>query len=410
VAGPPGSAAPQPTGRRTEERSERGATRSIDLLHVTQCTDGGVAAYVTAAATDQLARGWTVAVASPEGGRLPADLAARGIRWLHWPAQRSPHSAAAEAVLLSRAIRSARPRLVHLHSAKAGLAGRLAVRGRLPTLFQPHGWSWLAVRGLVAGASLRWERAAARWTDLIVCVGTGEAAHGQACGVRGRYAVVRNGVDLDRFRPVTDGERLAIRAQLGIDPDAPLAVCVGRVTPQKGQDVLVAAWPLVQQRQPDAQLCLVGDGDLVPRIRARCPAGVRLCGAVEDVRPWYAAADLVALPSRWEGLPLTLVEALACGRPVVASAVPGLADVLPAGAGAVVPPEDPVALAAAIVQRLDDRGRLRAESRAAARCAAGFGARRTFEELAAVTDRTARAWVGAAGTGSSRMGHGPGTR
>ena len=129
----------------------------------------------------------------------------------------------------------------------------------------------------------------------------------------------------------------------------------------------------------------------MPRIRTSCPAGVRLCGAVDDARPWYAAADLVVLPSRWEGLPLTLVEALACGRPVVAAAVPGLAEVVPAGAGALVPPENPAALAAAIAQRLDDRGRLRAESRTAARCATGFSARRTFEELAAVTDQAARA-------------------
>ena len=374
------------------------------ILHVTQCTDGGVAAYVTAAAADQVARGWTVAVASPEGDRLPADLAARGVRWLRWPARRSPRSTSAEAVLLSRVIRSARPHVVHLHSAKAGLAGRLAVRGRLPTLFQPHGWSWLAVRGLVAAASLRWERVAARWTDLIVCVGAGEAAHGRARGVRGRYAVIRNGVDLDRFRPATDGERLAARARVGIDPGVPLAVCVGRVTPQKGQDVLVAAWPLVRQRCPGARLCLVGDGDLVPRIRARCPTGVRLCGAVQDVRPWYAAADLVVLPSRWEGLPLTLVEALACGRPVVAAAVPGLAEVVPADAGALVPPEDPVALAAAIAQRLGDGDRLRAESRAAARCATGFSARRTFDELAAVTDLAARGRIPA----RTRRGWAPG--
>jgi len=295
---------------------------------------------------------------------------------------------------LARLIEETAPEVVHLHSSKAGLAGRLAVRGRLPTLFQPHGWSWLAVRGAVAAATVRWERLATRWTDVIVCVGDGEAEQGRTNGVRGNYAVVRNGVDLDRFRPAREA-RTANRARLGIDPRARLAVCVGRVTRQKGQDVLLAAWPQISARCADAELCVVGDGDLLPTLWAQAPPGVRFCTA-DDVLPWYAAADVVVLPSRWEGLSLTLLEALASGRPVVATAIDGLAEALPHSSGALVRPEDPGALAAEVVRRFDDPALVQTESQAAARHAVKFDARRTFDHLAAVTETAVEARRGAA--------------
>lgn len=355
------------------------------MLHVAQPVDGGVGRYVADAAADQLARGWDVLVACPPTGRLPEALAAAGVPVLPWVAGRSPGAASsAETVRLAGLVAAARPDVVHLHSAKAGLAGRLALRGRRRTLFQPHGWSWLATTGSTAAATLRWERvAAARWTDALVCVGEGEAAEGRAHRIPGEYAVVRNGVDLTRFAPADAG---AARALLGL-PAGPVVVCVGRLTRQKGQDLLLAAWPAVTAAHPGATLALVGGGDLLDGVAV--PAGVVLVGDVADVRPWYAAADLLVQPSRWEGLPLTLLEALASGRPVVATAVPGLRDVLPPEAGALVPAGNAAALAGAITARLGDPALLAAESAAAARVAARFDLRRTLGELATLTERTA---------------------
>jgi glycogen synthase len=102
-------------------------------------------------------------------------------------------------------------------------------------------------------------------------------------------------------------------------------------------------------------------------------------------------AGLVVLPSRWEGLSLTLLEALASGRPAVAAAVPGLAEALPSGAGALVPSADPGALAAEIRRRLTDPGLILTESAAAARQAVDFDVRHTFDQLATVTEQVARA-------------------
>jgi glycosyltransferase involved in cell wall biosynthesis len=109
-------------------------------------------------------------------------------------------------------------------------------------------------------------------------------------------------------------------------------------------------------------------------------------GAASDVRPWLVAADVVVLPSRWEGLPLTLLEALAVGRPVVGSHIPGIAEVLPATAGGLVPAEDPTALAEAIAARLCRPDRAAAEGAAGARHAAKhFDGRRTFHALADIS-------------------------
>jgi glycosyltransferase involved in cell wall biosynthesis len=359
----------------------------LSVLHVAQPTDGGVAGYVVAACRDQAARGWDITVACPDEGRLAADLTNVGIPHLTWQAGRSPGPGSVdEARRLGRLVDRQRPDVVHLHASKAGLAGRLALRRRLPTLFQPHAWSWLAVDGSVRAASIGWERVAARWTDLFVCVGAAEAEQGRALGVRGRYTVVRNGVDLDRFSPADDRIRAAARGQLGVEADVPLAVCIGRVTRQKGQDVLISAWRLVQQHCPRAELSVVGDGDLLQGLRSEQTSGVRFAGPVTDVRSWLAAADIVVLPSRWEGLPLTALEALATGRSVVASAIPGLLEVITPAVGALIAPDDPAALADSVVRRLLDRSLARAEGNAAARHAAQFDLRRTFDRLAAATE------------------------
>lgn len=359
----------------------------LSVLHAAQPTDAGVASYVAAVATDQLTRGWRVTVACPGGGHLAASLAAYGVPRLHWPATRSPGTATvSETRRLRQLIGTVAPDVVHLHSAKAGLAGRLALRGGLPTLFQPHGWSWLAARGGTARAALAWERLAARWTDLLVCVGEGEAAHARHQRVGPREVVIRNGVDLSRFAPVDERARLAARDRLGVDQDVPLAVCLGRVTRQKGQDVLLAAWPLVRCA---AQLCVVGDGDLLPGLRGCAPPGVRLVPPVTDPRPWYAAADVVVLPSRWEGLSLTLLEALASGCSVVVSDIPGLAEAVTNGAGARVSVGDAGALAEALTQRLTQSDLRTAEGRNAALAAREFDIRRTHDQLAAATAQLA---------------------
>jgi glycosyltransferase involved in cell wall biosynthesis len=323
------------------------------VLHLTQPVDGGVARVVSDLTSAQLAAGMHVTVACPDSA-LADRLRAAGANVRPWRATRSPGpSLAGEVRRLARVVADVRPDLVHAHSAKAGLAGRLAVRGRIPTVFQPHAWSFEAVGGVTAALALAWERRGARWAHRTVCVSEAERATGLRAGIDGRWAVVPNGVDPERFRPA-DGA--AARAALlpDVPAEVPLAVCVGRLCRQKGQDVLLAAWEAVRARVPGALLVLVGDGP--DRDRLRPSTAVRLVGAVADAAPWYRAADLVVLPSRWEGMALAPLEAMACGRPVVVTDVDGAQESLPSALRphCLVPAQNPAALADAVARLLLD--------------------------------------------------------
>ncbi|MFJ3439895.1 glycosyltransferase family 4 protein [Streptomyces sp. NPDC086081] len=325
------------------------------VLHVTQPVDGGVARVVADLARAQLAAGLRVTVACPDSP-LAARLAALGAQVRPWAATRAPGpSLGGEVRRLAGIVADVRPDLVHAHSAKAGLAGRLAVRGRIPTVFQPHAWSFEAVGGTTAALARGWERWGARWAERVICVSEAERRRGETAGVRGRWTVVPNGIDVERFRPAAAD---TVRARLLPDagPGAPLVVCVGRLCRQKGQDVLLTAWESVLREVPQARLVLVGDGPDQGRLRALAPPSVRFAGDVADVVPWYQAADLVVLPSRWEGMALAPLEAMACGRPVVVTDVGGARESLPPGLAphCLVPAVAPAALAAAVTGLLPD--------------------------------------------------------
>ena len=135
---------------------------------------------------------------------------------------------------------------------------------------------------------------------------------GEASGIRGAFRVVPNGVDLEAIPFADAEERAAARARLELG-DGPLVVCVGRLSRQKGQDVLLDAWPQVTARVSDARLVLVGDGPEREALEARVSGETTLAGERDDVADWLAAADVVALPSRWEGMSLALLEAMARG-------------------------------------------------------------------------------------------------
>lgn len=361
-----------------------GHEMSIRVLHVSQPGDGGVARVVAALARDQAGRGYDVVVAGQPEGELEQAVRSSGARFVAWRAGRNPGPAAlVETRTLARVLSAERPDLVHLHSSKAGLAGRLALRGGLPTLFQPHSWSFEALRRPLRAAATAWERRAASWTDTVVCVSEGERARGSSAGIQARFSVVPNGVDLDAIAATGPSERAAARARLGL-VDGPLAVCVARLCRQKGQDVLLRAWPVVRSRVPEARLVLVGGGPDERELRRAAGEAVELVGPRDDVRDWLAAADVVVAPSRWEGMSIAVLEAMASARSVVATEVPGIREALGEDAP-VVPVEAVDALAYAVAERLADPELAASEGRAARERAERYhDVRTTHERMAAL--------------------------
>jgi glycosyltransferase involved in cell wall biosynthesis len=365
----------------------------LTVLHVTQPIEGGVGRYVASLVQAQLRHGWRPVVACPAEGWLAAQLAAAGVEHLPWGAHREVgRSLLQEIGELRDHVSALNPAAVHLHSSKAGLVGRLVVRGRRPTLFQPHAWSFAAVDGPMRRAVTGWERIASRWVHLLICVSADERRLGRSAGIRSPAATVLYGIDLERFAVAEPAERELARKELLAAEvrDAPIAVCVGRLCRQKGQDLLLRAWPAVLKEVPDANLVLVGDGPDRARLEASSPPQVRIVGEQEDIPRWLATSDVVALPSRWEGMAFTVLEAMACGRSVVATDVTGMRQALEDDAGAageVVPVEDPAALARALTVRLRDPGTAAAEG--------ALGRRHVMRhhdqarQLGAVIDRTA---------------------
>jgi glycosyltransferase involved in cell wall biosynthesis len=329
--------------------------RRLHVLHVSVPTSGGVATVATSYVRDQVERGWNVTVACPSTGDLgyAAREAGATVRW--WRSEGHDSTVPGAVLRLRHIVAEAEPDVVHLHSGKAGLAGRLVVRDRIPTVFQPHAWSFLASRSGARGASLRWERYAARWTTELVCVSTTERQLGESLGVHAPTSVIPNGIDLTVYRPAGARDRVHARKLLGIE-DRPTVLCVGALAVQKGQQDLLSDWSRLRARVPEAQLLLVGDGPdrrALERL-ADGMEGVVFAGGRTDVPLWMAASDVVVIPSRWEGMALVPLEAMACARSVVATDVNGILDSVPSDAGAIVALDDPEALTEALAARLAD--------------------------------------------------------
>jgi glycosyltransferase involved in cell wall biosynthesis len=191
-----------------------------------------------------------------------------------------------------------------------------------------------------------------RRTARVVAVSRALADEVAALGVpRDRIAVVMNGVDAALFHP---RDRAAARKELGL-PAGPLALYVGNLKPEKGVMELAAAWRRVGGELPDATLAIVGGGPMKAALESALPPRATLLGAqpLAQIPTWLAACDVLVLPSHVEGTPNVVLEALACGRRVVASAVGGVPDLLTSPTlGALVTPRDPEALAAALTQAL----------------------------------------------------------
>jgi glycosyltransferase involved in cell wall biosynthesis len=219
----------------------------------------------------------------------------------------------------------------------------------VPSVVKLHG-SDINVMAKLSGPRRQTAWALAR-AARVVAVSRALADEVAALGVpRDRIAVVMNGVDPALFRP---RDRAAARSELGLS--GPLALYVGNLKPEKGVADLAKAWHAVARALPDARLAIIGGGPERSALEAALPPRAGLYGPqpLEAIPTWLAACDVLVLPSHIEGTPNVVLEALACGRRVVATAVGGVPDLITSPTlGALVPARDPDALAAALTQAL----------------------------------------------------------
>jgi len=231
-------------------------------------------------------------------------------------------------------------------------AGWLARLLGIPYVVKVHG-SDLNVQ---ATHALRRPQIAASLRGAAAVVAVSRALAGKAVALGAdpsRVHAIYNGVDAARFAP---GDRTAARARLGLaGMGGPLLLYVGNLKASKGCLDLLEAHAALAIAQPQARLVYVGEGASRGALLARARAlgiesRVQLAGAMphEALPDWFRAADLLCLPSHNEGVPNVVLEAMACGTPVVATRVGGIPEVVPAHAGLLVPPGDPVALADAL--------------------------------------------------------------
>jgi glycosyltransferase involved in cell wall biosynthesis len=288
------------------------------------------------------------------------------------------------------ALRRIKPTLVHAHefispATTALLAKRLL---RVPVVVTPHRSGPLGdVVSLERRRSGPRRLAALReQTDRFLVISRDIDLELAALGVPDdRRTRMPNGVDTERFRPADRAEKHHLRAQLQL-PDGPTAIFAGRLAPEKRVGHLIAIWDEVRAAVPDATLVVLGGGPEEAALIGAAGPGVLFPGAVEDVAPWYRAADVFVLPSVAEGLSVAMLEAMAAGLAAVVTDVGGASDVITSEEeGLIVPSDDVPALRGAMVavlgdealrHRLGERGRARVERR--------YALPRIADELASV--------------------------
>jgi glycosyltransferase involved in cell wall biosynthesis len=269
-----------------------------------------------------------------------------------------------------RLIRRARPHVVHTHMAKAGTAGRLAAWfARVPIVVHTfHGHTFHSYFGRAKTTLfLQIERALARVTDRIVAVGEDQRRELAAYGVAppAKIVPIPLGLELEEMLDA-EGERGKLKAELGLNGHSKLVGVVARLVPIKAHEVFLQAAARVRASAPEAHFLVIGDGERRAELGDLASTlgladVVHFLGWRGDMKRVYADLDVVALSSNNEGSPVALIEAMAAARPVVATDVGGVAEVVRDGeTGLLVPPRDSDALAAGLLEILRSPGRARA--------------------------------------------------
>lgn len=339
----------------------------VKVLHVITRFVAGSGGNTLVSAVDIDRDRYETWVAGMPGGPLWEQAEAAGVRTVHLSHMReriSPLHDALTCLELIRLMRRERFSVVHTHSAKAGVSGRIAAKASgVPVVV--HTFHALAAhQGLgrrTRFAYLLLERAVRRLAHRYVAVAPRLAREAveQRIAAPGTVVVVPSAVDLDHIPVTADPD---VRAELGIPEQAPLVGTVGRMVAQKCPLDFVRMCALVHAQRPEARFVMVGDATLetadleaaTRREAERLGVPVIFTGFRSDAPRLAASFDVYVVPSLYEGLGRAVTEAMASARPVVATAVNGVPDLVEPGVtGLLAPPRDPEGLASAVLWMLD---------------------------------------------------------
>jgi len=368
---------------------------SCQVLHLVASSRGGGAVHVRDLALGLDRTRFAVQVAMPEdGGNVRReDFEAAGIPF------HQVDIATGFSVWALRQIRrlAAGVDILHVHGARAALFGRLAAislgQRRPHIVYTIHGFAAPHYPQPRRGLLLAIERALASFTDRFIAVCWAEREALLTAGVaRPEQArVIWNGINVRHFHEV-QVDRVLQRDALGIPTDAKVITTISRLYKPRDFDTLLLAFQKVVAAYPDTYLLIVGDGPYRPQIQAlisglNLTSRVALSGFRRDIPQVLAVSDIFVLSTAlWEGLPLTVLEAMASGLPVVVSDVGGVREVvLHQETGILVPPKDHWALYEALSELLTNRSRARAMGlRGRERARIFFGVERMVRETAAL--------------------------
>jgi glycosyltransferase involved in cell wall biosynthesis len=311
------------------------------------------------------ARGHVMVGLAPEGPLLDT-VRAEGFRVIAVPFARrlSPGAHLAAFRALADVLRAEQPDLVHAHMLISGFLARLAARrAGIPRIaYTSHGFHFRQPGPWprrVATFATEW--LGGRFTDIMLTVSADDAAAARRLGIARRAEAIGNGRDPALFRP-DPAARARLRAALGTPSERVVVVIISRLARVKGYPELLAA----MRALPEAELWVVGERlasdhgqDLAPLFAASgLGARLRMLGYREDTPAILAAADIFALPSHFEGLPMVVIEAMLAGLPVIATDIPGPREqVLPGVTGLLVPRGEVAPLAAALTELAADSAR-----------------------------------------------------
>jgi glycosyltransferase involved in cell wall biosynthesis len=291
---------------------------------------------------------------------LAREALAKGIRIAKFPMRRGLSVKGIRAI--SHYVRENGIQIIHAHGYKADLFARLIRVPAVRKMATVHGWSKqdLGIKGKLYRLL---DTAALKGMDKVIAV-SGAIAHDlqSRSFAAEKVAVIHNGISVDTATATVD--RTALRSRFGLRQSEFVIACVGRLANVKGHKYLVEAVDLLLKEYPDCCLVIAGDGPLRPQIEAmiadrKLGHRIRLVGFTADISGFLAMSDAFVLPSLSEGLPISLLEAMASGLPVIASAVGGICEVVTSPEnGVLVPPADSAQLFGALedlYQRPDRR-------------------------------------------------------